>query len=169
MLLGLTKALRDANVLGTSTDLLALLQALHNSLNSNHNPLAALPASSTDAAFLLCRLDSLGLRPTKGGTDTNTKHRGSKPGSSSGAAAKDGAHREEVPLTELLTRRLAVCADEVPPGLLVCATAASSTLLGYMHVPLVKVWVPRSCFKSFPCGALLGGVGGAFSCGMEYM
>lgn len=143
VLLGLTKALRDANVLGTASDLQALLQALHDSLHSQSNPLAALPASSTDAAFLLCRLDTLGLRPEPG--NTNTKRRDPQSSKSNNTdsrgsvAAQDGVPREEVPLAELLTRRIAMRADEVPPGLLVCATLASSTLLGYMHVPLVKV------------------------------
>lgn len=146
VIMGLTEALRNGNFLTFAPDLLPPLQALHNSIHSHSNPLAALPASSTDAAFLLCRLDTLGLRPLQSSTNTNkgaqSKTKGTagkSSGTSRGSAAPDGDPGEEIPLAELLTRRLALRSDEVPPGLLVCATLASSTLLGYMHVPLVKV------------------------------
>jgi hypothetical protein len=144
VIMGLTKALRDANVAEAASDLLALLQPLHVSITSQPNPLAALPVTSTDAAFLLCRLDTLGLRPGQATEKRNPQAAsangsGSSGSSSSGSSTSTGAQMEEVPLAELLTRRLAAGAAETPPGLLVCATLASSTLLGYMHVPLVKV------------------------------
>lgn len=141
VVMGLTKALRDANILDTSAELKVLLQALNDNLDSHSNALSALEASSTDAALLLCRLDTLGLRPLP--MTGNNKSRSSGTSKENGSAYSKSKNkskaREEVPLAELLTRRLAIEADAVPPGLLVCATLASSTLLGYMHVPLVKV------------------------------
>jgi hypothetical protein len=132
IIMGLTKALRDAKVTGAASKLMALLQAFRTSLHAHSDPLAAFSISSTDAGFLLCRLDSLGLRPR----GTTKSARDSKSDTAAGQAA---GLRDEVPLATLLTRQLVLHSQDVPPGLLVCATLASSALLGYMHVPLVKV------------------------------
>jgi hypothetical protein len=122
----LAKALHDTHILGASGSLRALLAAVDSKLAREPQPLAALPASGPNAAFLLCRLQELGLAHTPAATG------------SSGAASA----REEVPLATLLTRRVAVSAASVPPGLLMRAAHASTVLLGYLHVPLAKV---RGC------------------------
>lgn len=136
IVLDLTVRLRPA---GGRAAVLALLSAVQR--HHGDSP-EALPCTSTDAALVLHRMLRLSLHePLPGGPGPGQRDTG-------GAAA--GA--EAPALTRLLTWRVAAVPGDIHPALLVRAMHASSQLLGFVFVPLMKVR-PRRCF---PAGWLVG-------------
>lgn len=113
---------------GGRTGVVALLSRL----SRHHGDGAdALPCSGEDAALLLHHIWRLGINDAPDGRTL------------SGWDSAAGDSAAEPPLARQLTWRVAAEPRDMHPAVLIRAMHASSQLLGFIFVPLMKVWPDR--------------------------